>query len=47
MKAENIDVILTTGGTGIGSRDITIETVKPLFEKKNKWFWRDIQIKKL
>ena len=25
------DVIVTTGGTGIGIRDITIETLKPLF----------------
>jgi len=28
------DVIVTTGGTGIGIRDITIETLKPLFEKE-------------
>ena len=27
------DLILTTGGTGIGERDITIETLKPLFSK--------------
>ncbi len=27
-------IILTTGGTGIGSRDITIETLQPLFEKE-------------
>jgi molybdopterin adenylyltransferase len=34
MIDKNIDVILTTGGTGIGSRDITIETLKPLFDKE-------------
>ncbi|RBQ23703.1 Molybdopterin adenylyltransferase [Candidatus Methanobinarius endosymbioticus] len=34
MINENIDVIFTTGGTGIGSRDITIETIEPLFEKE-------------
>lgn len=29
-----VDVILTTGGTGIGERDITIETLKPHFSKE-------------
>ncbi len=28
------DVIITTGGTGIGVRDVTIETLKPLFKKE-------------
>ncbi|MDI6724931.1 MAG: MogA/MoaB family molybdenum cofactor biosynthesis protein [Methanobacterium sp.] len=28
------DIIITTGGTGIGSRDITIETLKEVFEKE-------------
>lgn len=28
------DVLLFTGGTGVSSRDITIETVKPFFEKE-------------
>ena len=34
MVNEDIDVILTTGGTGLDSRDITVETVEGLFEKK-------------
>ena len=34
MVSENIDVILTTGGTGLDARDITVETVEELFEKR-------------
>jgi molybdopterin adenylyltransferase len=34
----NIDVILTNGGTGIAKRDVTIETVKQLFEKEINGF---------
>jgi molybdenum cofactor biosynthesis protein B len=38
MKGEGAEVIVTTGGTGIGSRDITIETLKPLFGKELSGF---------
>ena len=38
IKEQNVDVIITTGGTGIGVRDITIETLKPLFEKELNGF---------
>ena len=34
MIIDGIDVIITNGGTGLDSRDITVETVESLFEKK-------------
>ena len=33
-ESDNIDVVLTNGGTGIAKRDVTIETVKQLIEKE-------------
>lgn len=38
MIESDIDVILTTGGTGLDTRDITVETVDSLFEKKIEGF---------
>lgn len=33
-KKDNMDIIITTGGTGIGKRDITVETVQPMLDKE-------------
>lgn len=35
---KDIDVILTTGGTGLTGRDVTVEAVTPLFEKTLEGF---------
>jgi molybdenum cofactor synthesis domain-containing protein len=34
MKVKNFDIIFTTGGTGIGSKDFTIDVVTPLLDKE-------------
>ena len=38
IKKENINFILTIGGTGISRRDVTIEAIKPLLEKELQGF---------
>ena len=45
MVSDNTDVILTTGGTGLDSRDITVETVESLFEKKLDGFGEIFRMK--
>jgi molybdopterin adenylyltransferase len=38
VEKDKVEVIITTGGTGIGSRDITIETLKEILEKELNGF---------
>ena len=45
MILEDVDVILTTGGTGLDTRDITVETVESLFEKKIDGFGELFRLK--
>ena len=34
ISDQRIDAVITVGGTGITKRDVTIETLRPLFEKE-------------
>ena len=38
LKDSKITVIVTSGGTGISKRDISTETITPLFDKKIEGF---------
>lgn len=42
---KRFDIVFTTGGTGIGERDITVETVKPFLTKEIPGIMEYIRIK--